>query len=412
MIPTSIISIWFSGLLSLGIISGAIYLLREWSQTAWVYDGLLDKTVFNSDIGLNAPTALLAFGLLLLVWAVAGRLVVQLLLRLTSRHSPKDQPTRVRDGRIQRLRRPDGTELQIEHYGLESGPALIFTHGWGTDSTAWYFLKRQLGDRFRVIVWDLPGVGKSTRPPNGDYSLEKFAGDLDAVARLVDEEPVILVGHSIGGMTTLTFCRLFPEALSTRVAGLVLVHTTYTNPVRTTTLARLNTALERPVIMPLLHLTIWLSPLVWAMNWLSYANGTAHIFSRLTGFAGMETWQEVDFSSRYNLYLSPAVLARGMFGMLRYDASATLKTIDVPTLVVAGDRDPVCKPEASERIRRDVPTAEITPLAPAKHMGFMEHNEEFAALVGDFAGACFQNAPAIRKAARADSVTILSSGAE
>jgi hypothetical protein len=45
-----------------------------------------------------------------------------------------------------------------------------------------------------------------------------------------------------------------------------------------------------------------------------------------------------------------AVLARGMLGMLRYDATTTLKTIHIPTLVVAANRDPVCKPEASERI--------------------------------------------------------------
>ncbi len=397
MIPTSIIPIWFSGLMSLGIISGAVYLLREWYRTAWVQDTPLDKMIFSPDIGLNAPTALLVGGLLLLVWAVAGSLLVQLFMRLTSRTPPNDQPTRARDGRIQRLRRPDGTELQVEHYGLEAGPVLIFTHGWGTDSTAWYFLKRQLSDRFHIIVWDLPGLGESTRSHTKDYSLERFADDLNAVISLADGQPVVLVGHSIGGMTTLTFCRLFPEALGTRVAGLVLVHTTYTNPVRTTTLARLNTILERPVIVPLLHLTIWLSPLVRVMNWLGYVNGSSHMLSKLSGFAATTTWQQVDFMSRYSLYPSPAVLARGMLGMLRYDASATLKTIDVPTLVVAANQDPVCKPEASEHISQDIPTAEITPLAPAKHMGFMEHNQRFAALVGDFAGACLRAAPSGEK---------------
>jgi pimeloyl-ACP methyl ester carboxylesterase len=78
-----------------------------------------------------------------------------------------------------------------------------------------------------------------------------------------------------------------------------------------------------------------------------------------------------------------------MFGMLRYDATTTLKTIHVPTLVVAASRDPVCKPEASERISQDVPTAELTPLVPAKHMGFMEHHTQFTALVDDFAEACY-----------------------
>jgi pimeloyl-ACP methyl ester carboxylesterase len=393
MIPTAVIFIWFSGLVSLGIIAGAVYLLREWYQIAWMYDVVLDRTIFDPHIGLNVPTALLVGGLLLLLWAVAGGSIARLLLRLTSRNSPHDQPTSARDGRTLRLRRPDGTELQIEHYGRADGPALIFTHGWGTDSTEGYYLKRQLSDRFHLIVWDLPGVGESTRPDTNDYSLEKFASDLNAVIDLANWQPVILVGHSIGGMTTLTFCRLSPEALGTRVAGLVLVHTTYINPVRTTTFARLNTALERPVLVPLLYLMIWLSPLVRVMNWLSYLNGSAHLSTKLSGFAGTETWQQVDFASRYGLYLSPAVLGRGMFGMLRYDATATLKTIHVPTLVVAANRDPVCKPEASERISQDVPGAELTPLVPAKHMGFMEHHTQFAALVDDFAEACFHRAP-------------------
>jgi pimeloyl-ACP methyl ester carboxylesterase len=393
MIPTAVLFIWFSGLLSFGIIGGAMYLLREWYQRAWLYDSVLDRTVFNPDIGLNAPTALLVGGLLLLIWAVAGGLIVRLLLRLSSRQATEEQPTSARNGHIHRLRRPDGTELQIERYGRRESPALIFTHGWGTDSTEWYYLKRQLSDHFQIIVWDLPGVGESTRPHTNDFSLEKFDSDLDAVIELTNGQPVILVGHSIGGMTTLTFCRLFPEALGTRVAGLVLVHTTYTNPVRTTTLAGLNTALERPLIVPLLYLMIWLSPLVRVMNWLSYFNGSAHLSTKLSGFAGTETWQQVDFASRYGLYLSPAVLARGMFGMLRYDATAILPTIHVPTLVVMANRDPVCKPEASERISQDVPTAELTPLAPAKHMGFMEHHTQFAALVQNFARSCVHAAP-------------------
>lgn len=393
MIPTAIIPIWFSGLLSLGIIGGAVYLLREWYQSAWVYDTLIDRTVFNPDLGWNIQTALLVGGVLLLVWAVAGGLLLRLFLRLTSRHSTGDNPSPARDGRVQRLKRPDGTELQVEHYGLEDGPTLIYTHGWGTDSTEWYYIKRQLNNRFHIVVWDLAGVGESTQPHTNDYSLEKFAADLDAVIASAGTQPVVLVGHSIGGMTTLTFCGLFPEALGTRVAGLILVHTTYINPVRTTTLARVNTALERPLIVPLTYLMIWLSPLVRVMNWLSYANGSSHLSTKLSGFAGTETWQQVDFASHYGLYISPAVLARGMLGMLHYDARETLKTIHVPTLVVAANHDPVCKPEASQRIDHDVPTATIALLAPAKHMGFMEHNTQFATLVADFAEANLHPAP-------------------
>jgi len=71
-------------------------------------------------------------------------------------------------------------------------------------------------------------------------------------------------------MITLTFWRMFPQALGTRVKAIALVQTTYTNPVRTTNMAGLLTALERPVLIPLLYLTIWLSPLIWLSNFMSY----------------------------------------------------------------------------------------------------------------------------------------------
>jgi pimeloyl-ACP methyl ester carboxylesterase len=266
----------------------------------------------------------------------------------------------------------------------------VLTHGWGANSTEWYYLKQQLTDRFRLIVWDLPGLGLSTRPANNDYSLTNLAHDLDAVLGLAGDKPALLLGHSIGGMIILTFCQLFPAALGKRVAGLVLVHTTYTNPVRTTRLAGLTTALERPVIVPLLHLTIWLSPLVWLMNWLSYLNGTAHLLTKAGGFAGTETWDQVEFISGFQPHAPPTVLARGMFGMLGYDATATLPTINVPTLVVPGDRDASCAPQASERIHQDIPASQLVPLAPAKHMGLIEHNQRFAELVREFAVDCFQ----------------------
>ena len=150
------------------------------------------------------------------------------------------------------------------------------------------------------------------------------------------------------------------------------------------------TAMERPVIVPLLHLTIWLSPLLWLSNLMSYLNGSALLSTKSSGFAGTETWEELDFVARFQLQAAPAVMARGMLGMLRYDASGTLKAINVPALVLAGDRDPVCKPEASERMGREIPDAQLAKLAPAKHMGLIEHHTRFAEIVSNFSSLCCQ----------------------
>ncbi len=139
------------------------------------------------------------------------------------RRPANGDPKRAHDGRVHRLERPDGTVLQLENYGPDAAAPLIRTHGWGTNSTEWYYLKRQLSQPFRLIVWDLPGIGRSTRPHTRDCSLDAFADHRDAVLHFAGK-PAILVGHSIGGMTILTFCRRFPAALGQRVAGLALVH--------------------------------------------------------------------------------------------------------------------------------------------------------------------------------------------
>jgi pimeloyl-ACP methyl ester carboxylesterase len=396
MIPTAIFRIWFLGLFSWVLLGAGIYMGHKWYQSAWSYDLNLQRSYFDPHIGYNHETLLLFIAAALLLWVLAGGLIVRAILsvflKTRSSGSPASAlPKHSREGATEsRLGRPDGSELRVESYGRPDAPPIILTHGWGANSTEWDYLKKELADDFRLIVWDLPGLGRSTRPTNRDYSLDNLARHLEAVLGLGGDRPAILLGHSIGGMITLTFCRLFPQALGTRVRGIALVQTTYTNPVRTTNMAGLLTALERPVIVPLLYLTIWLSPLLWLSNLMSYLNGSALLSTKSSGFANTETLEELEFVTRFQLQASPAVLARGMFGMLRYDATATLKSINVPAMVVAGDRDPVCKPEAGERMKRDIPGAQLAKLAPAKHMGLIEHHRHFAEIVGKFASVCFQ----------------------
>ena len=395
MVPTQILAIWFTGLLSLGIIAGGAHFAHEWYRRSWSYDAIAQQSVFAPDLGWNEPTLLLAVAVLLFTFAIAGRTIVRWVLRLTSggRHARADSsdpaPRQTREGepKLRRVQRPDGSELQVEIHGREDAPTIILTHGWGLNSTAWFYAKRYLARQFRLVVWDQPGLGKSSPPASRDYSLEKLAGDLRAVLDVAGEQPVTLLGHSIGGMITLTFCRLFPDELGTRVSGLVLTNTTYTNPVRTVKGAPLFTALETPVLKPLMYLTIALSPLVRLMNWMSYLNGSSHLTTKRTSFGGAEMWQQVDFAAVFQAKASPAVVARGMLGMMRYDATDILRGIDVPALVIAGEIDPLCKPEASERMRAEIPAAELRTLPLAKHLGFIEHHDSFAGYIREFAGS-------------------------
>ena len=255
MIPTQILGTWFTGLISVGIITGGVYLARRWYEEGWVYDEALKRDVFHADLGWNQHTAILAGFLALLIWATPGRLVARglgiLIGKLGSAPKTKagDHPTHDRFGEVRTLNRPGGAVLHVEMYGAADAPPIVLTHGWDCDATERNDLKRALGDRYRLIARDLPGLGKSKMPEDRDYRLETFAAHLAAVLDLAGGRPAILMGYSIGGMTTLTCCKRYPRNLGTKVAGLALIHTTYTNPVRTTTTAGLYTAIEKPILV-------------------------------------------------------------------------------------------------------------------------------------------------------------------
>ena len=144
---------------------------------------------------------------------------------------------------------------------------------------------------------------------------------------------------------------------------------TYTNPVRTTSNAALYTALQKPILEPLCHLMVWSSPLVRLMNWLSYLNGSAHRSTERDSFSGKETRGPLDFITRYYRKAAPDVLARGMLAMFRSDATDVLGLLRVPTLVVAGDQDGTCRPEASRHMAGAIPGATLVTLAPGQAPG-------------------------------------------
>ncbi|MBD1915309.1 MULTISPECIES: alpha/beta hydrolase [Cyanophyceae] len=350
------------------LLGGGSYILYQWYEGDLVSDRWL------------------YLGIGLLLWSFLGFLPTLLIHR-----RGKDEPTPLRSKRVQRLVRPDGSEIEVEFYGPDRAPTLILTHGWGPDSTAWYYAKKQLADQFRVVVWDLPGLGKSQKPKNRDYSLEKYARDLEAVLALVDDQPAILVGHSMGGMILLTFSRLFPKRLEQQVAGLILVDSTYTNPLKTTTFSKLLMALQKPLLEPLLHLAIAFSPLLWLTSWLSYLNGSVLLTTKISGFTGTETRGQLNFSSLIGIKPPPGVLARGVLAMFRFDETATLPKISVPTLVVVGKSDIATKPFASKHMSVKVPRAELSVLSPGGHMALMERNQQFADVVRAFSTACLKS---------------------
>ncbi|HEX8313019.1 MAG TPA: alpha/beta hydrolase [Chthoniobacteraceae bacterium] len=330
------------------------------------------------------------WGLAMLGFSFFGRPLVLLFLGRSGEDDPK--PARSRESKV--VERPDGARLNVEFFGLTDAPTLLLTHGFSNDSTTWYYLKK-LADRYRVITWDLRGVGRS-KAQTQDYSLQTMAEDLRAVIDLADaNRPLLLVGHSMGGMISLTLLKTAGLPLRERIAGLALLNTTYINPTRTCSLRSVAMALQKPILEPLLAATkAFLWPLVWLQNWSSYSNGTSHVMTRIFTFAGNQTRGQLEFCTRMSVGCSPKVLAGQALGMFRYDVADVLPRIDLPTLVVTAPKDKATEPDASEFLRTKLPQARLVTIMGAAHASMDEQGGAVREAVADFAAEVFAKQPA------------------
>lgn len=356
------------GLISLLILGLAAWLVARW----WEGDATL--TAEGVVVVARQPWMLIA-GLMFALWSVLGRQVV--LVLLSSRDTRPGRPGRGEGRHVPGLR---GERLYVEQQGPADAPAVIFTHGWGLDSTIWHEARRDLESGMQVITWDLPGLGRSTL--RGTLTLAHLAQSLKCVMALAGDRPVVLVGHSIGGMTLQTLVRDEPGFVETRVAGLVLLNTTYTNPLRTMILSPLMRTLQRPVLIPVMHLVRWLQPLIWLIGWQSYLSGSAHMAQRL-GFGPDVTRSQLDHTTLLVTRNAPGVQARGNLAMFRWHADDAVSKVDVPTLVVCGDRDIVTLPSAGVHIAA-VADGEAVVVERANHMGPVEQASCYNRIIGDF----------------------------
>ena len=135
---------------------------------------------------------------------------------------------------------------------------------------------------------------------------------------------------------------------------------------------------------------IWFSPLVRAMNWLSYKNGMLQVMNAQSSFAGSETRGQIDLISRYSYQSSPAVVARGTLAMFHWDAKPVLPHVDIPVLILVGQQDTTTLPSASVFMQHAMPQATLEAVSPAAHYGLLEQNSRYNAALARFASACFK----------------------
>jgi pimeloyl-ACP methyl ester carboxylesterase len=108
---------------------------------------------------------------------------------------------------------------------------VIFAHGYALEMDCWHFQREHFrdahGGSVRTVFYDQRSHGRSGRSPMGNATIDQLGRDLLAVMDVVAPEgPVVLVGHSMGGMTVVALAEQHPELFGDRVVGTALISTT------------------------------------------------------------------------------------------------------------------------------------------------------------------------------------------
>jgi pimeloyl-ACP methyl ester carboxylesterase len=120
---------------------------------------------------------------------------------------------------------PYDTGRSPEHDAGEA--TLVFVHGYALNLDCWHFQREHFRGRRRLVFYDQRSHGRSDRSPRADATLDQLGRDLKVVLdELVPSGPVVLVGHSMGGMTIMALAEQHPELFGDRVVGVALVSTT------------------------------------------------------------------------------------------------------------------------------------------------------------------------------------------
>ncbi|WP_406111196.1 alpha/beta fold hydrolase [Streptomyces sp. NBC_01003] len=294
----------------------------------------------------------------------------------------------------------DGTELyyEVEEVGSEGGAAprrlrlfgrkapapvtVVFSHGYCLNQDSWHFQRAALRGVVRSVYWDQRSHGRSGRgveqaDGGPDVTIDQLGRDLKAVIdAAAPEGPLVLVGHSMGGMTVMAFADHFPELVAERVVGVALVGTSsgrlgevsYGLPV-------VGVNAVRRVLPGVLKILGQRADLVEKGR-----RATADLFAGVIkrySFASRDVDPAVARFAERMIESTPIdVVAEFYPAFQEHEKSEAVERFaQLPVLVLAGDQDLVTPSEHSEAIAGLLPDAELVLVPDAGHLVMLEHPE-------------------------------------
>jgi 3-oxoadipate enol-lactonase len=255
----------------------------------------------------------------------------------------------------------DGTKISYALDGRRDGEPLLLVHGLGADTRGWAMQKRALGSRFRLVMVDNRGVGRSDRA-EGPYDLEVMADDALAALDDAGYGSAHVLGASMGGIISQVIGVRHPE----RVRSLTLACTACR------------------------HFS-WRKELLAEWSDQAQAYGMREFVRRnLKWMVGprslRRTWPAMAVLGPLAFNVPVASFVAQIDAILSIEDSLRGELVEVtaPTLVLCGSQDVLTTQGDSEEIASLIPGAELAVVRGGAHLFMVEQAGSFNRTVGDF----------------------------
>ncbi|HEX6345623.1 alpha/beta hydrolase [Umezawaea sp.] len=269
----------------------------------------------------------------------------------------------------------DGTELHVVRSGdPDAAVTVVLAHGYALDHRTWWRVVEGLGRDHRVVAYDHRGHGRSDPATKDTATIERLADDLgELIEHGVPDGPVVVVGHSMGGMAAMAMAERRPRLYRQRVAGVVFVSTA------TTGLAETSLAWPKAVGKLVRELERAFGPIVRAVREKIEPAKTAGL--RWWLFGDQPRAEDVELTAEMVWAHWPSTVALFRPAVDRYDREAALTVArEKPVVAIVGDEDRLC-PESNALALAEAAGGEALVVPDAGHMLPLERPEEIVACV-------------------------------
>lgn len=277
------------------------------------------------------------------VGTIAGVTVARSMTRRTTTEDPYrgEDFTILGGDRATTVTTEDGVVLAVRDVGPADAPlTVVFAHGFCLRMDSFHFQRARLaaewGPQVRMVFYDQRGHGASGIAPVDTYTVPQLGRDLDAVlTAVVPRGPVVLVGHSMGGMTVLAHARQFPQRYGARIVGVGLISSAAKGVSR----SPLGEILANPALEAVRFSARYAPQLVHRGR--GAARRLISPILRAASYGRDEISPSVVAFSEEMMHTTPVATMVGFLHALEvHDESAALVTLSmIPTLVVCGDHD-------------------------------------------------------------------------